>query len=338
MKNSVITLAAWAGLAAVVSPAQIASHAPTKVATPQTTVAFQSNKVVARVDGAELKEIDLKRAVDRLFPYEGMHGNKIPGKYSAEIRGKAMNQIIFDELLYQEAKRRKMVVSAATIRDVEQQAQSRFAKQGAYEDFVSTGYGSVQGFERQIRRGVLVAKLTDQDITQKAQMSNARLREYYLHNKSRFMKPESFAIQGITVNIPDNPTPEQLSAARKRAQEILPKAKAAKDYEEFGRLAEKLSEDDWRVMMGDHKWIHRGRIAAAVEKVVFSMKLHETSDIIETPQALMIVRVNGYEPQKQLPFAEVKESMRQGIEAEATAKLREALEKRLRRVSKIEVL
>ena len=25
-------------------------------------------------------------------------------------------------------------------------------------------------------------------------------------------------------------------------------------------LAEKVSEDDWRVMMGDHKSIHRGRI------------------------------------------------------------------------------
>jgi parvulin-like peptidyl-prolyl isomerase len=343
MKNSAIALAAWAILAAVISPAQVApaaSHTPTQVAPPPASAVavFQPTKVVARVNGAALTEADLKRAVDHMFPYEGMHGNKVPGKYSAEIRGKAMNQIVFEELVYQEAKRRKIVASAASVRDVEQQARGQFAKPAAYEAWVREGYGSVRGFERQIRRGILIAKLIDLEIAQKSHFSNARLQEYYRRNQGRFVKPESIAIQSITINIPDNPTPEQLAAARKRAQEILPKAKAAKNYDEFGGLAEKKSEDDWRVMMGDHKWIHRGRIAAAVEKVVFTLKPQQTSDIIETREALIIVRVNGYEPQKQLPFAEVKDSMRQGMEAEASGKLRDALEQRLRKGSKIEVL
>lgn len=30
--------------------------------------------------------------------------------------------------------------------------------------------------------------------------------------------------------------------------------------------------DDWHVMMGDHKWLHRGRMPEAVEKVVFAIK------------------------------------------------------------------
>ena len=34
------------------------------------------------------------------------------------------------------------------------------------------------------------------------------------------------------------------------AEDALKKAKASKNYEEFGLLAEKVSEDDWRVTTG----------------------------------------------------------------------------------------
>lgn len=341
MKNVVIAIAGWAVLATAASQAQtslVASHAPTKSSASQSTAGLQPGTVVARVNGAELKDTDLKRAIDRLFPYEGMHGNKVPDKYNSDIRGKALNQIIFEELAYQEAKRRNMIVPVATVHEVEQQARSRFTTQAQYDEFVRSGYGSVEGFRRQIRRGILIAKLVDADVTQRSHMSDAQLREYYLRNKARFVKPESISIQSITINIPDNPTPEQLNTARERAQAILPKAKAAKSYEEFGLIAEKASDDDWRVMMGDHKWIHRGRTPAAVEKVIFSLKPQQTSDVIETREALIIVRVNGYEPQKQLSFAEVKDNMRQGMEAEAAGKLRADLEQRLRKGGKVEVL
>ena len=75
------------------------------------------------------------------------------------------------------------------------------------------------------------------------------------------------------------------------------KAKASKNYEEFGLLAEKVSEDDWRVMMGDHKSIHRGRMPAPVEKAVFSMKAGEVSEVIDTGDSLCIARVNARKKQ-----------------------------------------
>ncbi len=46
---------------------------------------------------------------------------------------------------------------------------------------------------------------------------------------------------------------EQAKEARKKADDALKQAKATKSYEEFGLLAEKISEDDYRVNMGDHK-------------------------------------------------------------------------------------
>ncbi len=340
MKKVVIALVVSTALArltyAQLAPAS--SHAPTKLSVTKKAPTPDSGKVVARVNGTELKEADLRRAMNRLFPYEGMHGNKVPEKYADDIRKRALDQIVFEELLYQEAQRRGLTAPQSMIKEVEQQARSRFSTEMEYDTVLREGYGSLEGFERQVRRGILIAKIVDSDITQKAHFSDARLREFYEKNKARYAKPESISIQSITVNIPDNPTQQQLEAARKRAQEILPKAKAAKNYEEFGMLAEKLSDDDWRVMMGDHKWIHRGRIPAAVENVAFSMKPQQVSDVIETKEALIIVRVNSYEPQKQMSFEEVKGSMREGLEQAASEKLRADLEQRLNKNAKVEVM
>ena len=46
----------------------------------------------------------------------------------------------------------------------------------------------------------------------------------------------------------------------KRAEDALRQAKATKNYEDFGMLAEKISEDDYRVMMGDHKPVDRAKL------------------------------------------------------------------------------
>ena len=61
-----------------------------------------------------------------------------------------------------------------------------------------------------------------------------------------------------------NATPDQLKEARKRADEALSQAKAAKTYEQFGLLAEKYSDDDYRVMMGDHKAVERAKLPPSV--------------------------------------------------------------------------
>ena len=48
-------------------------------------------------------------------------------------------------------------------------------------------------------------------------------------------------------------TAEMDKQMRARAEAALKQAKATRSYDEFGVLAEKISDDDYRVMMGDHR-------------------------------------------------------------------------------------
>lgn len=313
----------------------IPSHKPTapaKAATPAPA------SVVVRINGTGLTERDLQREMAKLFPYAGVHGGRVPGEYGAELRRKALDQIVFDELLHQEALRRKMTVPAATFDDVMAQARDRFPSLKDFQAYAVQEYGSVQGFEAQIRRALLIALLLDKEVTQKARVADAEVKQFYTQNKSRFLKPENVWIQSISLNFPPNATPAQRTALRTRAENLLAMAKATKSFEEFGRLAEKFSEDDWRIMMGDHKWVHRGRLPAAVEAVAFAMKAGQISGIIETSEAFVIVRVNDTQPQRQIPFSEVRDTLSEDMEKAKLADLRRQFEQYLRKTFKVEEL
>jgi len=90
--------------------AQVASHAPTAItntASAQTSPLQVSDKPVARVNGAVLTDRDVLREMYTIFPYAQQH-NGFPKAQEATIRQGALEMIIFEELVYQEAERRKV--------------------------------------------------------------------------------------------------------------------------------------------------------------------------------------------------------------------------------------
>ena len=238
----------------------VPSHTPTAPATASAaapSAPVDLKKIAARVNGVAITERDVREQMQRLFPYYSIHGGKVPEKYQGEIRQKAIDQLVTDELMFQQAKKDGMKLPAAEAQGVLRQARARFGSQAAYEEFGKDQYGSVQEFERRLRRATLIAEYQNKEIVLKSRVTDLRLRRLYEKNKKTFLRPESVWLQTITINVPPNPSDEQKKMARKRIEEILPLARAAKTFEQFGSLAEKVSEYDYRVMMGDRKWIHR---------------------------------------------------------------------------------
>src|SRR4051812_2593641 len=101
--------------AASIASAQVASHAPAiqpAAAGPSSVqVSAMAMKPVVRVNGAVLTQIDLTREMYMMFPYAEQHGG-MPKSMEADIRKGALDMIVFEELLYQEAKRRNVQVPA----------------------------------------------------------------------------------------------------------------------------------------------------------------------------------------------------------------------------------
>jgi peptidyl-prolyl cis-trans isomerase C len=185
-------------------------------------------------------------------------------------------------------------------------------------------------FERRLRRTLAINQLWNAEVKSKSVVTDVDLRNYYQTNQKRFVRPESVSLQSISFMFPKDLTPESKEKTRKRASEELPKAKAAKNYEEFGLLAEKVSEDPWKVMMGDHKLVHRGEVDPQFE-VIYSMKPNETTGLIESSEGFHILRVNEHQAPRQMTFSEIKDRLRKDLQAKRYRERSDKFEKELRR-------
>ena len=92
------------------SPHATNSAQPAQPAASSATAFQLTDKPVAKVNGAVLTDRDLLREMLAIFPYAGQH-NGFPKAQEASIRQGALEMIIFEELVYQEAGRRRLTVS-----------------------------------------------------------------------------------------------------------------------------------------------------------------------------------------------------------------------------------
>ncbi len=319
--------------------AQVASHTSTVPLSQKTANAQPGTKPVARVNGVVLTERDLQREMFTIFPYARQHGGRIPPEMEEGIRKGALQMIIFEELVYQEAERRKMTIAPARLNQAEADFRKQFPTPNDFQDFLQAEFhGSEQAMRSQIRRSLLIDQLLKADVDSKATVTTAEAKAYYDKNAAMFQYPESFAIQTISFVPPQNATPAQLKEARKKAEDALPKAKAAKNYEEFGVLAEKISEDDYHVMMGDHHAVERAKLAPSVLAALDKMQPGQVTDILQVDTIYTIVRLNQHTPAGQRKFEDVKESLKQQLEKSKTNQIRASLGKKLREKAKVEVL
>ncbi|MGA2848228.1 MAG: peptidylprolyl isomerase [Terracidiphilus sp.] len=320
--------------------AQVASHAPTILAQPPaaTQAAQAQARPVARVNGSVLTDVDLVREEYAIFPYARQHGG-MPKEMEPDIRKGAMKMMIFEELVYQEALRRKMIVSPAKLDRSEAAFRRTFASPDEFNAFVQSDFhGSLALVREKIKRSLLIEALMKYEVEDKAVVSPAELKSYYDKNPARFEHPEQFTFQTISILPPAKATADQLKEGRKRADAALVQAKTAKTAEAFGLLAEKLSDDDYRVVMGQHKPVAAAGIAPQVLSALKKMKAGDVSDVIQLDQAFTIVRLNLHQLAGEARFEDVKTQIAKELPQSKKDKLRSDLDKKLTENAKIDVL
>jgi peptidyl-prolyl cis-trans isomerase SurA len=341
MKIKFSTFGLFLLLAVATALSQVASHAPALRSTP-TPAASKMDPIVvtaapvAHVNGTVLTQADLVREEFAIFPYARQH-NGIPKDMEPEIRQGAMRMMIFEELVYQEAQRRQMTISPARMQKAEMEFRKTFTTPEEYNAFMQSEFqGSQKVLDEKIRRSLLIDALLRIEVKNKSAVTPAEARAFYDKNPAQFKIPESYIFQTLSVIEPDNATPDQLKAARARAEESLPEAKATKTNNEFGLLAEKVSDDDYRVMEGQHKATPVDQLPPPVLQALRSMKAGDVSNVIQVGQDFTILRLNVHIPAGKQKFEDVRAALTTNLAQQKTNKLRAALDQKLRQGAKVE--
>jgi hypothetical protein len=179
-------------------------------------------KPVARVNGAVLTDRDLLREMYTIFPYARVHNGGFPQAMEPDIRRGALKMIVFEELVYQEALRRKLTVLPAKLQRAMADFRKQFSADAEFQSFLKTDLnGSRELLRAKVRRSLLIDQMLKTEVTSKALVSAAEAKVYYDKNPERFKTPESFSLQTISILPPPNANPSQLLDVRKRAEDAL---------------------------------------------------------------------------------------------------------------------
>ncbi|MBI3560720.1 MAG: SurA N-terminal domain-containing protein [Gammaproteobacteria bacterium] len=151
-------------------------------------------------------------------------------------------------------------------------------------------------------------ELAAQDLAQKAQVSDAELKQYYDENKQQYSKQDT-------------------TAAEKKIKEIEARAR---NGESFAKLAEEFSQDPGSAKNGgDLGFFGRGAMVKAFEDAVYKLKPGEISKPVKTEFGIHLIKLEEIKGDQRRArhilikastvtpeFNEIKEKVRQDLQAQ----------------------
>jgi peptidyl-prolyl cis-trans isomerase D len=151
------------------------------------------------------------------------------------------------------------------------------------------------------------------DFERKVEVSSDEAKRHYDSRKDTFKIPKQVRVRDILIKVESQDKPEKIEAKKKKAEEILEKAKKTKD---FGSLAKQYSEAENGSRGGDLGWIQKGMLGDQIESILFSMKAGDLSGVLAARDGFHIFKVEEVKEEKLKPFDAVKDQILQTLEKE----------------------
>ncbi len=147
----------------------------------------------------------------------------------------------------------------------------------------------------------------------KVTISAEQVLAQYEKEKDTYQVPEKRQARHILLKAEENASPEKRAEQRKKAEEILVKARAGED---FSKLATTYSEDPSKTKGGDLGTFAKGKMIKEFDDAVFSMQPNAISDIIQTQFGYHIIKLDKIMPATTQSIEEVRAAIIAKLQSE----------------------
>ncbi|UCD70672.1 MAG: SurA N-terminal domain-containing protein [Syntrophobacterales bacterium] len=151
------------------------------------------------------------------------------------------------------------------------------------------------------------------DYRDKVYISPDEIKTYYEVNIDDFAIQEQVRARHILIKVSPDADPKKVEEARKRAAEILARAKKG---ENFASLAKKYSEGPTAKNGGDLDYFPRGRMVKEFEDAAFSLKPGELSSVVRTQFGFHIIKIEDVREERVQGLDEVRKSIESTLRAQ----------------------
>jgi parvulin-like peptidyl-prolyl isomerase len=166
----------------------------------------------------------------------------------------------------------------------------------------------------QLRDQYISAALRNQNVQREVIISPAKILDYYQSHQTDFKVEDQVKLRMIVLA---KASPDDTNAV-KFAREIQAKLKEGATFTE---MASVYSQGSQQHQAGDWGWVERSVLRKDLADVAFSLNPGQTSDVIDTPDAVYLMYVEDKKSAHPRALSEVRNDIEQTLRAKEQARL-----------------
>jgi peptidyl-prolyl cis-trans isomerase SurA len=150
---------------------------------------------------------------------------------------------------------------------------------------------SYEEFEKNLEKQYVVARVQQQEIMPRVQLTDEESKEYYRTHTAEFEKPATITIRDIFVSVPTTAAGVNVAVDDEAAKKVADiRARAAKG-EDFAKLVAEVSESPSKANGGLIGPINVSELAPQVRAIIDKLKVGEVSEAIRTPNGYQLIKL-----------------------------------------------
>jgi peptidyl-prolyl cis-trans isomerase SurA len=218
----------------------------------------------------------------------------------------ALRDLIDQSLLSQRGKDMGLSVETDVVKQLDQiRIQNHLKDMDELEKAVTSQSMNWDDFKNNIRNKILTQQVIGKEVGSHITIGHEEAKKYYEEHKNEFERPEQVALAAIEVKT-EGKNEAEIVVLRKKVDTTLQRIK---DGEDFGQLAKRFSDGSTADQGGYLGTYKHGELSKELEDRVFKMNKNELTDVIETKQGFLVLKVlERYEAGIQ-PYEKVEEEI-----------------------------
>ena len=257
-----------------------------------------------------------------------------------ELRAALLQQMIYDKLIDQQAKKEEITVEESdidqAIKRTREQNQS-ISEKDFFDELRKRGF-TPEAYKGMMRREIRKFRLLQKTMASKIRISEEDLRAFY-KNMTRKEKPgpPEFKVRHILFSLEEKPTPEELKLKKQQAENVLILAKQTP--KSFAALAKRFSQDTGSSESGgDLGYLKSSDIDPALGKAIMTLRDGQVYDgIVRTSLGFHVLFLETKRASNILSYEEAKPSIQRRLQEEAYEKAYERYVKELMQKAVVEI-
>ena len=254
-------------------------------------------QIVARVNNQIITSSEFQRSEEELKKEAQQQDPVNADKIISGREKDVLRDLIDQQLLLQRGKDLGITADTELIKKLDQMRKDM--NLDSMEDLEKAAQAqgvSFEEFKQNMRNQIITQQVISKEVGSRLVIDKQEEQKFYDEHKSELDQPEQVRLSEILISTEKKPTGTQdenqlLQAAQTKANSVLDEIQKGAKFED---IAKKDSEGPSAAQGGDLGYFKRGTLAKELEDKTFAMKPGDVSEVIQTKQGFIILKVTEH--------------------------------------------